>query len=53
MFGAKVRTVFWTGRIALAREHPVTEFEHYPVSTLVNNAKNEGADLIEPFASPV
>lgn len=27
------------------------EFEHYPVSKRVNDARNEGADLIEPLAA--
>jgi len=35
-----------------AREHALTrEFMHYAVSKRVNNARNEGADLIEPLAS--
>jgi putative SOS response-associated peptidase YedK len=29
--------------LALAQEKAVTALEHYPVSTRVNNAKNEGA----------
>ncbi len=34
---------------AYAREHALSrEFAHYPVSKRVNNARNEGADLIEP-----
>jgi putative SOS response-associated peptidase YedK len=28
------------------------DFMHYPVSKRVNNARNEGAELIEPLASP-
>jgi hypothetical protein len=30
--------------LALAQEKAVTALEHYPVSTRVNNSKNEGAD---------
>jgi putative SOS response-associated peptidase YedK len=30
--------------LALAQEKAVTALQHYPVSTRVNNAKNEGAD---------
>ena len=37
--------------IELARERAVTEFVHRPVNPRVNNAKNEGADLIEPVHS--
>jgi len=34
---------------AYAREHALAwEFVHHPVSKRVNNARNEGADLIEP-----
>jgi putative SOS response-associated peptidase YedK len=34
---------------AYAREHALArEFTHHPVSKRVNNARNEGADLIEP-----
>jgi hypothetical protein len=29
-----------------------TEFVHHPVNPRVNNARNEGADLIEPFPNP-
>jgi len=36
----------FAGEHALARE-----FVHYPVSKRVNNARNEGADLIEPLAA--
>ena len=34
---------------ALALEKAVTAVEHHPVATRVNNAKNEGAELIEPL----
>jgi putative SOS response-associated peptidase YedK len=35
-----------------AREHALArEFTHYPVSKRVNNARHEGADLIEPLAA--
>jgi putative SOS response-associated peptidase YedK len=33
--------------LAMAQEKAVTELDHYRVSTRVNNAKNEGADLIK------
>jgi putative SOS response-associated peptidase YedK len=33
--------------IELARQHAVATLGHYPVSTRVNNAKNEGPALIE------
>jgi hypothetical protein len=35
--------------LALAREKTVPVLEHYPVSAQVNNAKNQSAELIEPF----
>ena len=38
--------------IEFARECAVTEFVHYPVNPRVNNARNGGADLIEPFRNP-
>jgi putative SOS response-associated peptidase YedK len=38
--------------IQFAREFAVTELVHYPVNPRVSNAKNEGADLIEPFPNP-
>ena len=38
--------------LALAREKTVTALEHYPVSARVNNAKNQSAELIEPFENP-
>ena len=38
--------------IASARERAVTEFEHFAVSTRVNNARNEGAELIEREVAP-
>ena len=38
--------------IEFAREFSVTEFVHHPVNPRVNNARNEGADLIEPFENP-
>ncbi|HEX5092205.1 MAG TPA: SOS response-associated peptidase [Burkholderiales bacterium] len=35
-----------------AREHALArDFVHYPVSKRVNNARNEGADLVEPLAA--
>lgn len=37
--------------LALAQEKAVTAVEHYRVSQRVNNAKNEGAELIEPVAN--
>jgi len=37
--------------IALERQHAVTALEHYRASTRVNNAKNEGADVIELVGS--
>jgi putative SOS response-associated peptidase YedK len=38
--------------LALAQEKAVTAVQHHPVATRVNNAKNKGADLIEPFENP-
>jgi putative SOS response-associated peptidase YedK len=38
--------------IEFAREFSVTEFVHHPVNPRVNNARNEGADLIAPFENP-
>ena len=38
--------------LKIAREVAVTQVEFYPVSKLVNNAKNQGADLIEPINLP-
>jgi putative SOS response-associated peptidase YedK len=38
--------------IDLARGRAVTEFVHHAVNPCVNNARNEGAELIEPFANP-
>ena len=38
--------------IEFAREFSVTEFVHHPVNPRVNNARNEGAELIEPFENP-
>jgi putative SOS response-associated peptidase YedK len=35
-----------------AREHAMTDFVLQPVGMRVNNARNEGADLIEPFQNP-
>jgi putative SOS response-associated peptidase YedK len=37
--------------LALAHEHAFTGFAHHPVSTRVNNARNEGPELIEPLAN--
>lgn len=36
--------------LALVQEKAVRAVEHHPVSTRVNNAKNQGAELIEPLA---
>ena len=38
--------------LALAREKSVTALEQYAVSTRVSNAKNQSAELIEPFENP-
>jgi len=38
--------------LALAREKAVTAVEHFRVSPRVNNAKNQSAELIEPFENP-
>ena len=38
--------------LALAHEKAITTVEHYPVARRVNNAKNQGAELIEPFENP-
>ena len=38
--------------IEFAREFAVTDFVHHPVDSRVNNARNEGANLIEPFENP-
>jgi putative SOS response-associated peptidase YedK len=38
--------------LALAQEKAVTAVEHHPVATRVNNAKNQGAELVEPFENP-
>ena len=38
--------------LALARENAVTAVDHHPVSTRVNNAKGQSAELIEPFENP-
>jgi putative SOS response-associated peptidase YedK len=38
--------------IGMARGRAVSEFVHHPVDPRVNNARNEGADLIEPFENP-
>jgi len=35
--------------VNLARERAVTEFVHHAVNPRVNNARNEGAELIEAF----
>jgi hypothetical protein len=35
--------------IEMARERAITEFVHHPVNPRVNNAKNEGLELIEPI----
>jgi putative SOS response-associated peptidase YedK len=37
--------------LALARERAMTDFEHYLVSTRVNNARNEAPELIERLAN--
>lgn len=36
----------------LLRPYPAEEMRAYPVRTLVNSAKNEGTDLIEPLQDP-
>ena len=38
--------------IEFAREQAITEFEYYTVNPRVNNARNEGAELIEVFENP-
>lgn len=38
--------------LELVQEAAVTEVEYHAVSTRVNNAKNTGMDLIEPFPNP-
>ncbi len=38
--------------IEFARECAVTDFFHHPVNPMVNNARNEGASLVEPFENP-
>ena len=38
--------------IELARERAVTAFVHYPFAQRVNNARNEGAELIAPLENP-
>jgi putative SOS response-associated peptidase YedK len=38
--------------IEFAREFSVTEFVHHPVNPRVNNAKNDGPELIKPFENP-
>ena len=38
--------------IAFAREKSITEFVYHAVNPRVNNARNEGAELIEPFENP-
>ena len=38
--------------IELARAHAITAFVLHSVNPRVNNARNEGADLIEPFSNP-
>jgi putative SOS response-associated peptidase YedK len=35
--------------LELARTRALSDFEHYPVSTRVNYAKNEDPSLIEPI----
>ncbi len=35
--------------LALAQENAFTSVEHHPVATRVNNAKNEGAELVKPL----
>lgn len=36
----------------LLRPYPAEEMRAYPVRTLVNGAKNEGSELIEPLQEP-
>ena len=38
--------------IEFAREKSMSDFVPQPVSTFVNNARDEGADLIAPCANP-
>jgi hypothetical protein len=38
--------------IGFARVRAVTEFVHHHVNPRVNNARHEGADLIELFPNP-
>lgn len=38
--------------IEFAREHSIFEFAVHPINLPVNNAWNEGPDLIEPFVLP-
>lgn len=38
-----------TQAIALALDHADTDFEHYPVSARVSNARNEGPELLKPI----
>ena len=37
------------GALELVRPFPDGRFEVYPVSTAVNNARNEGLELTEPL----
>lgn len=38
--------------VEFARDTAITEFMLHPVTPRLNNAANEGADLMEPFANP-
>jgi hypothetical protein len=38
--------------VQFACEEAITEFVRHPVNPRVNNARNEGVDLIEPFENP-
>ena len=35
--------------VAIAREQAITDFVYHAVNSRVNNARNEGAELIEPI----
>ena len=46
------RTTDAAAVVEFARECAVTAFAHHPVNLRVNNARNEGTELIEPFENP-
>lgn len=37
--------------LAMLRPHPAEKMEVVPISTKVNNVKNEGPDLVEPISA--